>query len=78
MLYALHMPSYLQDAALQLSSGEYWELTVEQRVALLKCLSNLALGAEPVRDIFQTQAETLQLGGKAKTPQARPTHSIFP
>ena len=52
---------------MRLSTGEYWELTVEQRVALLKCLTGLALSAEPVRDLFQAQAETLQLHlGKGK------------
>lgn len=59
----------LQDAALQLSSGEYWELTPERRVALLRCLTNLALSAEPVRDLFQAQAESLQLIQKAKPPK---------
>lgn len=40
---------------------------MEQRVALLKCLTGLALSAEPIRDFFQAQAETLQLHlGKGK------------
>lgn len=50
----------MQDAAIALSNGEYWELTVYQRIALLKGLSNLALSAEPVRDLFQAKAEALQ------------------
>ena len=63
----------MQDAALKLSGGEYWDLSVQQRVALLRCLCGLALGIEAIRDLFQTQAEALQLqqqpAGKLKAGQ---------
>ena len=51
----------VQDAALHLAGGEYWSLTPQQRVAILRALATLALAAEPVRDVMQARAESSQL-----------------
>ena len=47
----------MQEAALQLAYGEYWQLSPQQRLTLLRCLVHLTLGVEVVRDHLQALVE---------------------
>ena len=51
----------LQEAAVLLAYGDYWDLALPQRVALLRGLCALALNNESVCDHFQSIAEAMDL-----------------
>ena len=47
----------VQEAAAQLAYDDYWALSPQQRVAILKGLAELVLDVEAVRDHAQALAE---------------------
>lgn len=56
----------MQEAAVHLACAEYDDLSVLERIAILRGLSALALSAEAVRDHISARTEALPVSAPAQ------------